>query len=273
MRNIRLLFTALFTIVFTCAYGQQTDSCKCDTTTAILRLCDDSLKCCITEMSETLKKELPKKNIIGGDTLYNTLVSTHTYRRYFSQDMAKILTLDNAINSINRYAALSIDEDKSIFTFSPFAARLHGRESPNEIQKMTRGYLNTFVKGKIDNDGIAEIVKGGKWNKEFTGGFSLVLLIGNGGGDGFKDRIEDRCHGIKKRNFRNIQRALPAELCRKYQKIITDVLNGDIQTYTDNSELFEDCESLQVAMRKNIAISKRSLLNRFGHTNGDIGYL
>lgn len=224
-----------------------------------MELCDDDLRCCVREMERTLAHELPVYH--NGE--YNKFVSDHTYRRYFTKGMAKVLSLDNAINGIARYAALSVDDDKSTFSFSPLAARIHGPENPVRPQRVTFGYINTFVKGKVTSDGFAELAKGGKWNKEFTAGFSLVVWYGSGGGDWYMTASEDQCKQTKLQNFRRVQQALPTEICRKYQGKIDDIVNGDVSAYVESSEDLEDCDGVQTAMRKEYSDIEEKLAEPF----------
>jgi hypothetical protein len=243
------------------AYSQNADdSCQCETPVVSLKLCDSVNQCCVERMAEILRRELPSDTNRDADQKqndkdpcasdYDQLVSDHTYRRYLAKGMAKVLSFDNSVNSGNRYATLSVDEDKSTFSFSPAVVRLGGHEQSSGAMSTTWGYLNTFLKGKVNSDGVAEIFSGDKWNREFTAGVSFVWLLGSGGGDFFSDCKDDPCEQIGVENFRAIQQALPDILCKKYQRIITAVQAGNEAAYIQYAEALEDCDALHEAMRK-----------------------
>jgi len=235
------------------------EECECENVIAGFGLCD-KLDCCAQEMAETLKGELP--HLIDSGR-YDKLVTNSTFNRLLADDMAKVLTLDNAINRATRYAAVSIDEDKSTFTFAPFVARLHSDlfhpQDPAQPYLPTWGFVNSFIKGKINNDGFAEIFNGGKVNREITIGGTLAIFLGKN----YYREDNESCCGFRSSNYREAQRALPSAICQKYQKIMHAVANGDVLTYADNADILCECDDIKAAMRKDFSDVEEKLAKPF----------
>lgn len=176
------------------------------------------------------------------------LITDYTFRRTFINDFAKVVLQENSFASQVRHADLTIDEDKSKFSFSPFVFH-----NPNLIYKPLTYFGSLQFTGTIDDNAIFKAFDKSGLNRSFDVKLNFNIVPNFWNGTNFKTRGKENCL----RKFNALRECAYYEICKDNYNEYDILLDScrKINELTDKLDVL--CDTSQL---------KENILNRFADT-------
>jgi|GEM_PF-5461940 len=198
----------------------------------------------VKNMYSDIQNKIPKAND-------QKLVTSYSFHRLFGKDFAKILSADNSSNAGSMYASLSLDQDKSTFDFSPFTFDIGNYKSGNKLYATG----NVYIKGQINSDEVATFFNSDGFNRNFTIGGNLKIVISKGSGNTYSANEPTKTY------FRGQQNAIADELCEKYTTIV-NTAKGDAILNANNIDILQKPTALRKKMKEEFSDMELKLADK-----------